>query len=60
MKNCKGDVGEFRPTAFAAVPTVCDRIKKGISAKISKSSPAIQKIFNIAYAGKSFCMDHGT
>ncbi|KAK7206652.1 long-chain-fatty-acid-CoA ligase 1 [Myxozyma melibiosi] len=57
MRNCKGDITEFRPTVMVGVPAVWETVRKGIYAKISASGPAVSSIFWAAYHAKGF-MSH--
>ena len=54
VKKVTDDVAALRPTIFAAVPRVLDRMKSGIEAKI-KAKPAWQQaMFRTAYNIKRF------
>ncbi|KAI8064419.1 hypothetical protein BC940DRAFT_306204 [Gongronella butleri] len=57
VRNCKGDIKEFRPTLMTGVPAVWESIRKGILTKINSSSPGAQKIFYKAYATKSWLFE---
>ncbi|KAH3759418.1 long-chain-fatty-acid-CoA ligase 1 [Pelomyxa schiedti] len=46
--NCRGDFSELQPTFFASVPSVCDKIVKGILSKANQSSLPIRILFHIA------------
>ncbi|CAO3618765.1 unnamed protein product [Cunninghamella blakesleeana] len=59
VRNCKGDIKEFRPTLMTGVPQVWESIRKGILSKINSASPNAQKIFNKAYATKSWLFERG-
>ncbi|ORX56993.1 acetyl-CoA synthetase-like protein [Hesseltinella vesiculosa] len=59
VRNCKGDIKEFRPTMMTGVPAVWESIRKGILTKINASSPAAQKIFEKAYTTKSWLFERG-
>jgi long-chain acyl-CoA synthetase len=48
VRNCNGDLRELRPTIMAAVPTIWETLRKGILAKVQKSSPFQQKVFSAA------------
>jgi len=52
VRNCDGDIKELKPTILVAVPTVLERIKKGVERKIASSKPMVQKLFKFAYAMK--------
>ncbi len=48
------DVAALKPSIFAAVPRVLDRMKSGIEAKIKKKPGWQQAIFRTAYNIKRF------
>ena len=45
VRNCKGDIREFRPTVLIGVPAVWESIKKGVIAKVSAGSPVVRGMF---------------
>jgi long-chain acyl-CoA synthetase len=45
MKNCVGDIKEFRPTILVGVPAVWETIRKGIEAKVSRESALVKNVF---------------
>ncbi|RCI05423.1 long-chain fatty acid-CoA ligase, partial [Rhizopus stolonifer] len=59
VRNCKGDIKEFRPTLMTGVPAVWESIRKGVLANVAKMSPAAQAIFHRAFATKSWLMERG-
>ncbi|CAZ85687.1 unnamed protein product [Tuber melanosporum] len=59
VRNCKGDIQEFRPTVLVGVPAVWETIKKGIMDQVSKQSALAQKLFWGALALKSFLLQSG-
>lgn len=59
MRNCYGDIREFKPTVMAGVPAVWESIRKGILAKISKLPAISQKVFWAAYYAKGRMNDMG-
>ncbi|PWW72741.1 acetyl-CoA synthetase-like protein [Tuber magnatum] len=59
MKNCRGDIQEFRPTVLVGVPAVWETVKKGIMDQVSKQSALTQKLFWGALALKSFLLQTG-
>jgi long-chain acyl-CoA synthetase len=59
VRNCKGDIKEFRPTIMTGVPAVWESIRKGVLSNVSKMSPAAQVVFNRAFATKSWLQDRG-
>lgn len=54
VKNCAGDMREFRPTVLVGVPQVWETVKKGVMAKLDTSSPLLKNLFWGAYGYKSF------
>lgn len=56
VRNCKGDIGEFRPTILVGVPAVWETVKKGIIAKVNASGPVIKNLFWGALAAKGVLM----
>lgn len=59
VKNCKGDIMEFRPTVLVGVPAVWESVKKGILAKIDEGSPIVKKLFWGALWAKSNLLHYG-
>ncbi|KAI8335770.1 hypothetical protein BC941DRAFT_429317 [Chlamydoabsidia padenii] len=57
VRNCKGDIKEFRPTLMTGVPAVWESIRKGVLGKINSASPKAQSLFHKAFATKSWLMD---
>ncbi|KAL2408286.1 Long-chain-fatty-acid-CoA ligase 1 [Exophiala dermatitidis] len=45
VRNCKGDIREFRPTILIGVPAVWESVKKGILAKINSGSFVVKNLF---------------
>jgi len=54
VKKVTDDVAALKPSIFAAVPRVLDRMKSGIEAKIKKQPGWRQAIFRTAYNIKRF------
>lgn len=52
MRNCKGDLEEFRPTIMVGVPAVWETLRKSILGKLSKGGPIVSNVFWAAYYGK--------
>lgn len=52
VRNCQGDIQELRPTILLGVPTIYERLKHGILAKVSKASPVAQTLFRTAFKAK--------
>ena len=59
VKKVTDDVGALRPSIFAAVPRVLDRMKSGIEAKIKKQPGWKQSLFRVAYNVKRFMRRFG-
>ena len=54
VKKVTDDVAALKPSIFAAVPRVLDRMKSGIEAKIKKQPGWKQGLFRVAYNLKRF------
>ncbi|KAK9375767.1 eukaryotic long-chain fatty acid CoA synthetase (LC-FACS) [Lipomyces chichibuensis] len=54
VRNCKGDIAEFRPTIMVGVPAVWETVRKGILSKVHAQGSAVSKVFWAAYHAKSF------
>lgn len=59
VRNCKGDIKEFRPTLMTGVPAVWESIRKGVLSNLAKTSPAAQAVFHRAFATKSWLLERG-
>jgi len=59
VRNCKGDIREFKPSILVGVPAVWETVRKGIVAKVEAGSPIVKSIFWSALAAKSFLMSSG-
>ena len=59
MRDCKGDIAEFRPTVLVGVPAVFETVKKGILAKIHQAPALTQKLFWGALSAKKFLLNTG-
>jgi long-chain acyl-CoA synthetase len=59
VKNCKGDIREFRPTVLVGVPAVWETVKKGILAKVNAGGAITQKVFWGAFYAKDFLVSRG-
>ncbi|KAG0174848.1 long-chain fatty acid-CoA ligase [Apophysomyces sp. BC1015] len=57
VRNCKGDIKEFRPTLMTGVPAVWESIRKGVLTKVNSASPKAQKIFHKAFATKAWLLE---
>jgi long-chain acyl-CoA synthetase len=58
VRNCRGDIVEFKPTVLVGVPAVWETVKKGILAKVSKMNPIVKNIFWGSLSAKSFMMEN--
>ncbi|RMZ77029.1 hypothetical protein DV738_g4553, partial [Chaetothyriales sp. CBS 135597] len=45
VRNCKGDIREFRPTILIGVPAVWESVKKGIIAKVNAGGAITKNLF---------------
>ena len=59
VRNCKGDIREFKPTILVGVPAVWESVKKGIIGKVSGSNMIVRNMFWGAMAAKSFLLGYG-
>lgn len=59
VRNCKGDIREFRPTILVGVPAVWESVKKGIIAKVNQGNALVKNLFWGALAAKGFLMSAG-
>ncbi|KAF4630560.1 hypothetical protein G7Y89_g7570 [Cudoniella acicularis] len=59
VKNCKGDIREFRPTVLIGVPAVWESVKKGIVAKVNSGSALVRNLFWAALWAKTNMMHYG-
>ncbi|KAJ4389783.1 long-chain fatty acid-CoA ligase [Gnomoniopsis smithogilvyi] len=59
VRNCNGDIREFKPSVLVGVPAVWENVKKGIVAKVNAGSPLVQKMFWGALWAKSQLMAWG-
>ncbi|KAF7716233.1 AMP-dependent synthetase/ligase domain-containing protein [Penicillium ucsense] len=59
MRNCKGDIREFKPTILVGVPAVWESVKKGVLGNLNKNSFIIKGMFWGAMAAKNFLLTNG-
>ncbi|KAJ5907485.1 Long-chain-fatty-acid--CoA ligase 1 [Penicillium taxi] len=59
MRNCKGDIREFKPTILVGVPAVWESVKKGVLNKLNSNSFIVKGMFWGALAAKTFLMNNG-
>lgn len=45
VRNCKGDIREFKPTILVGVPAVWESIRKGITGKVNAGSAFVRGMF---------------
>jgi long-chain acyl-CoA synthetase len=58
VRNCNGDIKEFKPTILVGVPAVWETVKKGIIAKVNAGSFITKNLFWGAMAAKNFLLDN--
>jgi long-chain acyl-CoA synthetase len=54
VRNCKGDLREFKPTILAGVPAVWESVRKGVVAKVAAGGPLLNAAFWGAFYAKEF------
>lgn len=54
MRNCKGDIKEFKPSILIGVPAVWETIRKGIESRVEKQGLIARHVFWGAMALKEF------
>lgn len=59
VRNCKGDIREFKPTILIGVPAVWESVKKGIIAKVNSSSFVVKNMFWGAMSLKQHLLSAG-
>ena len=59
VRNCMGDIKEFKPTVLVGVPAVWESVKKGIIAKVNAGSRLVRGLFWSALALKEKLMYTG-
>lgn len=59
VKNCKGDIAEFRPSVLVGVPAVWEMVKKGVVAKVNAGSPIVKNVFWGALWAKNQLLHYG-
>ncbi|KAF9491115.1 long-chain-fatty-acid-CoA-ligase [Pleurotus eryngii] len=52
VRQCKGDLGEFKPSIMVGVPAVWETIRKGIISKVNAGGALKKSIFNGAISVK--------
>lgn len=59
VRNCKGDIREFKPTILVGVPAIWETVKKGVMAKVNAGGFITQKVFWGAMSMKSTLLSMG-
>ncbi|KAK2000666.1 AMP-binding enzyme [Colletotrichum falcatum] len=59
VRNCAGDIREFKPSVMVGVPAVWETVKKGIVAKVNAGSPLVKTLFWNALSAKMHMMNTG-
>ena len=59
VRNCKGDIREFKPTILVGVPAVWETVKKGVLNNLGKTSFIVKGMFWGALAAKNFLLNNG-
>lgn len=59
VRNCSGDIREFKPTILVGVPAVWESVKKGITFKVNGGSVIVKNMFWGAMHAKSMLLSSG-
>jgi len=59
VRNCLGDLTESKPSFLVGVPTIYDKIKAGITAKIAGSSDFVQFMFKMGFEQRKAALAAG-
>ncbi|CCF42946.1 AMP-binding enzyme [Colletotrichum higginsianum] len=59
VRNCAGDIREFKPSVMVGVPAVWETVKKGIIAKVNAGSSLVKTLFWNALSAKTHMMNAG-
>lgn len=59
VRNCKGDIREFKPTVLIGVPAVWESVKKGILSKVGQGSVVVRSLFWGAMSLKPMLLNTG-
>lgn len=57
-KKLMDDVGALRPTIFAGVPRIYDRVYTGVTQKVKSSTPVQRAVFGICFRIKEFFLNN--
>ncbi|KAG9529467.1 acetyl-CoA synthetase-like protein, partial [Aureobasidium melanogenum] len=60
VRNCAGDIREFKPSVLIGVPAVWETVKKGIVSKVDKTGGIAKQLFWAGMAAKSTMMHHSS
>ncbi|KAF2403305.1 acetyl-CoA synthetase-like protein [Trichodelitschia bisporula] len=59
VRNCNGDIREFKPSVLVGVPAVWETVKKGIISKVNAGSFVVKNMFWGAMSAKEFLLRSG-
>jgi len=59
VRNCKGDIREFKPTILVGVPAVWETVRKGVLGKVNGSNPIVRNMFWAGMKAKSAALASG-
>lgn len=59
VRNCNGDIREFKPSILVGVPAVWETVKKGIITRVNASSPVVRTLFWSALWAKTNLLHYG-
>lgn len=59
VRNCNGDIREFKPSVLVGVPAVWENVKKGIIGKVNGGSAIVRNLFWGALWAKNALMSWG-
>jgi len=59
VRNCKGDIREFKPTILVGVPAVWETVRKGVLGKVNASNPIVKNMFWAGMKAKSAALASG-
>ena len=59
MRNCQGDIREFKPTILVDVPAVWESVKKGVLGQLNKNNFLVKSLFWGAMSAKNFLLGNG-
>ncbi|KAH8921775.1 acetyl-CoA synthetase-like protein [Atractiella rhizophila] len=52
VRNCLGDIREFKPSILVGVPAVWELIRKGITGRVKSGGALKERVFNLALGAK--------